>query len=63
MGHVHRLLAIIAALAGIGSDTPGLFAAALPAADTIRPVKILEVDHYCEGVVFDADGAGPHFAG
>ena len=33
-------------------------AAGLPAADKIAPQKLLEVDHYCEGVVFDADGRG-----
>ena len=33
-------------------------AAELPADDAVKPVKLLEVDNYCEGVVFDADGLG-----
>src|SRR4051812_19042763 len=35
-----------------------LVAADLPPASSITPVKILEVDNYCEGVVFDAAGRG-----
>lgn len=30
----------------------------LPDPDTVKPHKILEVPHYCEGVVFDHDGNG-----
>jgi gluconolactonase len=33
-------------------------AAELPAAVDVSAVKLLEVDHYCEGVVFDAQGRG-----
>jgi gluconolactonase len=33
-------------------------AADLPPADKVQPVKLFEVDNYCEGVVFDADGRG-----
>ncbi len=33
-------------------------AADLPDAATITPVKLFEVDHYCEGVCFDYDGNG-----
>jgi gluconolactonase len=33
-------------------------AAELPKADSVQPVKLLEVDNYCEGVVFDALGRG-----
>jgi gluconolactonase len=33
-------------------------AAELPAADAVVPVKLLEVDNYCEGVVFDGKGMG-----
>ncbi len=30
----------------------------LPPSGAVQPVKLLEVDHYCEGVVFDAAGRG-----
>ncbi len=30
----------------------------LPIAERVPPVKLFEVDNYCEGVVFDADGRG-----
>ena len=33
-------------------------AAELPASSSVTPVKLLEVGHYCEGVVFDAQGQG-----
>jgi gluconolactonase len=33
-------------------------AAELPADGKIQPVKLFEVDNYCEGVVFDAEGRG-----
>ena len=33
-------------------------AAELPPAGSVKAVKLLEVDHYCEGVVFDAQGRG-----
>jgi len=39
--------------------SPGtLGAAELPANDAVQPAKLFEVDNYCEGVVFDADGQG-----
>ncbi len=34
------------------------FAAELPPADSMIPVKLFEVDSYCEGVVFDHQGQG-----
>jgi gluconolactonase len=37
---------------------PALSAADVPAAASVKPVKILEVDNYCEGVVFDTQGRG-----
>lgn len=33
-------------------------AADLPEGAKIKPIKLLEVDHYCEGVVFDHEGRG-----
>ena len=33
-------------------------AADLPAPSKKQPVKLLEVDHYCEGVCFDHAGRG-----
>ncbi len=33
-------------------------AADLPPSEQVRPVKLLDVDNYCEGVVFDSDGLG-----
>src|SRR6185295_13219924 len=32
--------------------------AGLPDASKVQPVKLFEVDHYCEGVVFDHEGKG-----
>jgi gluconolactonase len=52
------ILLIIAAVASGGPGALPIDAAELPAASTITPMKLLEVDHYCEGVVFDADGRG-----
>lgn len=47
---------IITALALVWADASA--AAELPASDAVRAVPIIEVDHYCEGVVFDRDGRG-----
>jgi len=51
----HCLLLIIGLLA---VRMPALRAADLLPAASIKPVKILEVDNYCEGAVFDAQGRG-----
>jgi gluconolactonase len=49
--------AIVSVVAIFGS--PSLSASAeLPPADRVDAVKLLEVDSYCEGVVFDAQGRG-----
>lgn len=37
---------------------PSIAAAELPPADKVQPVKLFEVDSYCEGVVFDHEGNG-----
>jgi len=47
---------IITALALVWADASA--AAELPASDAVHAVPIIEVDHYCEGVVFDRDGRG-----
>jgi gluconolactonase len=49
-----RLLAAVL----IGCASSPACAAELPADDGVKPVKLLEVDSYCEGVVFDAQGRG-----
>ena len=54
---LNRTLAAFFALA-LGTFTCPVLAAELPANDAVQPVKLLEVDNYCEGVVFDADGRG-----
>src|SRR6478672_11300342 len=54
MSRLSLLLIIVLVAARI----PALVAADLPPASSITPVKILEVDNYCEGVVFDAAGHG-----
>src|SRR6185295_4111018 len=51
---VFLLAAIISALNGSG----GVRAGDLPDSGKINPVKLLEVEHYCEGVVFDHEGRG-----
>jgi gluconolactonase len=51
--HFIIAISIVAALTASRSS-----AAELPAAENVKPVKVLEVDHYCEGVVFDAQGRG-----
>jgi len=50
-GHLWLSVLIVALLSG----TAG---AELPDAAKITPVKLFEVDHYCEGVCFDYDGHG-----
>jgi gluconolactonase len=50
--------AIIAIFLGSLSPCARAHAAELPAAADISAVKLLEFDHYCEGVVFDAEGRG-----
>lgn len=40
------------------ATTPFAMAAELPDAGRIQANKLFEVDHYCEGVVFDHDGNG-----
>jgi gluconolactonase len=49
---------IIAVLAVLNSFAAPTFAADLPPSASIAAKKLLEVDHYCEGVVFDAQGRG-----
>ncbi|MBI3836638.1 MAG: SMP-30/gluconolactonase/LRE family protein [Planctomycetia bacterium] len=51
-------LAIIAVFLGVGSLCVPAHAAELPDATIVSAVELLEVDHYCEGVVFDAQGRG-----
>ena len=51
-------LAIVSAFALLGWVCGFSTAADLPPAESITAHKILEVDHYCEGVVFDAEGRG-----
>ena len=53
-----RLSLLIIAFVAAGWSGNGLYAAELPSAEELTPLKLLEVDHYCEGVVFDADGRG-----
>ena len=48
------IVVLLAALATTATAT----ADKLPAADAVQPVKLLVVDNYCEGVVFDAQGRG-----
>jgi gluconolactonase len=52
------MFVIITAFAAAGLSAPPGFAAELPSADGVTAKKLLEVDHYCEGVVFDAQGRG-----
>jgi gluconolactonase len=49
---------IIATHAATGASGRPSFAADLPASGDVTAKKLLEVDHYCEGVVFDAEGRG-----
>ncbi len=56
--HDRHIPAIITFLALAGSAVSGNFAADLPPATAVTAVILLEVDHYCEGVVFDAQGRG-----
>lgn len=49
---------IITAFAVLDSAAARALAADLPPAADITAKKLLEVDHYCEGVVFDAEGRG-----
>ena len=49
---------IIAAFVFLGSRAPGGTAADLPDAAMVKAVPLFEVDHYCEGVVFDHRGRG-----
>jgi len=52
-------IAVLFSLAiSCGSALLEAAAAELPDASTIKPVKLLDVDHYCEGVVFDREGKG-----
>jgi gluconolactonase len=53
---VRSLAFIIAAAASLLVQR--LSAADLPAAGSVTPKELLIVDHYCEGVVFDAAGRG-----
>ncbi len=55
---MHRPIGIISALSLIVFSLDRAPAAELPDAARITPVKLLEVDHYCEGVVFDSKGQG-----
>lgn len=48
----------VMALAACGEVLAAAQDAALPDASKVQAVKILEVDHYCEGVVFDHEGNG-----
>lgn len=52
-----RCRALFACLVSFGCLTT-LVAADLPDAAKLKPVKLFEVDHYCEGVVFDHQGRG-----
>ncbi len=56
----HRASYSIIPILAIVITTRGqvLAAADLPAADGVKANLVLEVDHYCEGVVFDAQGRG-----
>ncbi len=49
---------IIATLLIVGWTACVGFGAGLPPADAVVAKKLFEVDHYCEGVVFDAQGRG-----
>jgi len=49
---------ILCVLALFGSQVIAAHAAELPKSDQVAAVKLLEVDNYCEGVVFDAQGRG-----
>lgn len=51
------LLTIISAVLASGSPAAHGFAE-LPAAESVSAQKLLEVDNYCEGVVFDHQGLG-----
>ncbi len=52
-----RCRALFACLVSFGCLTT-LVAADLPDAAKLKPIKLFEVDHYCEGVVFDHQGRG-----
>jgi gluconolactonase len=49
---------LIIACGTISSGLALALAAELPRAESVKPTKLLEVAHYCEGVVFDAQGRG-----
>lgn len=49
---------MIAVFAALGCISAGVNAAELPQAESVTPHKLLVVDNYCEGVVFDAQGRG-----
>ena len=49
---------MIAVSALMGCLSAGIYAAELPTAESVAPLKLLVVDSYCEGVVFDAQGRG-----
>ena len=51
--HACRMFAILV-LVSLGS----VAVAQLPDAAKVTPVKLFEVDHYCEGVCFDYDANG-----
>lgn len=50
------VLPLLACLCGLVYGT--MHGADLPPADSVQPVKLFEVPHYCEGVVFDHEGYG-----
>lgn len=52
------LATIITVAASAGLPADGTVAAELPAPAAVPCTQLLEVDHYCEGVVFDAQGRG-----
>ena len=52
------IVAIIAVLVLAGPPRLGNLAADLPEPSAVKATKLLEVDHYCEGVVFDGQGRG-----
>lgn len=55
--YCNRSILVLLAFASWSPLLPAA-AAELPADSKVQPVKLFEVDNYCEGVVFDADGRG-----
>jgi sugar lactone lactonase YvrE/enterochelin esterase-like enzyme len=53
-----RLLLLCGSPVTLGSAAVSLLGAELPEASLVQPVKLFEVPHYSEGVVFDHDGNG-----